>query len=207
MLLLKEYNALKIDEKLLKENREAAAEGRPVVVVGVIQRADEKNQNGRVYPYEILKREVDRYKNEVIGSPAGNCAYGQLDHVDSPVIELEKTSHVLEDVWWDGPGGKEVWGKVRLLNTPKGDIAKSIVLDGFPLGISSRAVGSVSSRNDCDYVNDDLNMVCWDLVGTPSTHAAYLKLHEAKQIQNFDPRKVYPPEVRIKDTLSRLLKK
>lgn len=207
MYLLKEYNTIKLDQTMIKENIEAAHEGRPIVVVGVIQRADEKNQNGRIYPYEILKKEIDRYKNEIIGSRDGNCAMGQLDHVDTPIIELDKVSHIMEDVWWDGPGGKEVWGKIRLLNTPKGEIAKKIVLDGIPLGISSRAVGSVQKRNDIDYVQDDLNMVCWDLVGTPSTNSAYLRLHEAKEIHGFNPKKVLPPEYRIKQTLRELLKK
>lgn len=207
MYLLKECNTIKLDQKTLKENIEAAHEGRPIVVVGVIQRADEKNQNGRIYPYEILKREIDRYKKDVINSRDGNCAMGQLDHVDTPVIELDKVSHILEDVWWDGPHGKEVWGKIRLLNTPKGEIAKRIVLEGIPLGISSRAVGSVQKKGDIDYVQDDLSVVCWDLVGTPSTNSAYLRLHEAKQISGFNPKKTMPSEFRIKQTLRELLKK
>jgi hypothetical protein len=204
---LKENFIVKMEEKLIKENREAAREGRPVVVVGIIQRADAKNQNNRVYPYEILKKEVDRYVSDVVKGPAGNCSLGQLDHVDTPVIELDKVSHVLEDVWWDGPQEKEVWGKVRLLNTPKGDIAKNIVLDGIPLGISSRAVGSVESKGGCDYVKDDLNMICWDLVGTPSTNQAYLGLREAKVIHSYNPSKVYPPAYRIKQALAEILKK
>lgn len=203
-LLLKEHFSLKPGKTMLQEMREADAAGRPVVVVGIIQRADAKNQNGRVYPYDILSREVDRYKNEVISNGNG---LGELDHTEKPLVELQNVSHLLEDIWWDGPDKKEVWGKVRLLPTPKGDIAKNIILQGIPLGISSRAVGTVDSRSDGDYVKDDLNMICWDLVGTPSTNNAYLKLHEAKEVGNFDPRKVYPPEYRIKETLRDLLSK
>lgn len=143
--------------------------------------------------------------NFLTRSPNGYVCW--TGNTDNPIIELDKVSHVLEDIWWDGPEKKEVWGKIRLLNTPKGLIAKSIVLDGIPLGISSRAVGSVHSEGGCDYVEDDLNLICWDLVGTPSTDNAYLKLHEAKEIGSFDKRKIYPAQLRIKDTLRELLKK
>jgi len=204
LLMLKEHYRIQLKEEKLNEMREADANGRPIVVVGVIQRSDAKNQNGRIYPHDILSKEVKRYQDEVIG---GGFGMGQLDHTDNPVIELDKVSHILEQIWWDGPDEKEVWGKIRLLNTPKGKIAKQIVLDGIPLGISSRAVGSVTSRDGCDYVEDDLSLICWDLVGTPSTDNAYLKLHEAREINNFDKRKVYPVKYRIKDTLKELLNK
>lgn len=198
-VLLKEYSLLKPEPELIKEY--ADNPNKPVVVVGVVQRADAKNQNGRIYPYNILKREVDRYLEEVVRP---GHAMGQLDHIDSPVIELEKVSHIIEDLWWDGPGGKDLYGRVRLLNTPKGQIAKQIVMEGIPLGISSRAVGSVSKNESqgADVVGEDLQLICWDLVGTPSTHQAYLRLHE-----NFDPRKVYPTPIRIKSVLQELLKK
>lgn len=128
-------------------------------------------------------------------------------NTDQPLIQLQNVSHILEDVWWDGEGKNEVWGKIKLLPTPRGDIAKNIILQGIPLGISSRAVGTVDSRHDGDYVNEDLNLICWDLVGTPSTDNAYLKLHEAKEIKNFNPKNVYPAQYRIKDTLRRILGK
>lgn len=202
--LLKEHYTVSLKEEKLREMRERNEQGLPVVVVGVVQRADAKNQNGRVYPYDILRKEVDRYKNDVISH--GN-ALGELDHTNEPIIQLDRVSHLIEDLWWDGPEQKDVWGRIRLLDTPKGEIAKKIVLQGIPLGISSRAVGSVESKDGSDYVKDDLNMICWDLVGTPSTDQAYLRLHEAKEIRNFDPRKVYPAKYRIKETLNELLKK
>lgn len=202
--LLKEHYTVSLKEEKLREMRERNEQGLPVIVVGVVQRADAKNQNGRVYPYDTLKKEVDRYKNDVISQ--GN-ALGELDHTNEPIIQLDRVSHLIEDLWWDGPEQKEVWGRIRLLDTPKGEIAKKIVLQGIPLGISSRAVGSVESKDGSDYVKDDLNMICWDLVGTPSTDQAYLRLHETKEIKNFDPRKVYPAKYRIKETLNELLKK
>lgn len=197
--ILKEYNTLRVEPEVLKEF--ANDPSKPITVVGVIQRADAKNQNGRVYPYSILKKEVDRYLNEVVKP---GHAMGQLDHIDSPVIELDKVSHLIEDVWWDGPDSKDLYGKIRLLNTPKGQIAQQIVREGIPLGISSRAIGSISKNESqsADVVGEDLQLICWDLVGTPSTHQAYLRLHE-----NFDPSKVMPQPIRIKNVLKELLKK
>lgn len=143
--------------------------------------------------------------NFLTRSPNGYVCW--TGNTNEPIIQLDRVSHLIEDLWWGGPEEKEVWGRIRLLPTPKGEIAKKIVLQGIPLGISSRAVGSVESKGECDYVKDDLNMICWDLVGTPSTDNAYLKLHEAKEVRNFDSRKVYPARYRIKETLQDLLKK
>lgn len=197
--LLKEYSTLTVTPEVLKEFADNPS--KPFTVVGVIQRADAKNQNGRIYPYNILKKEVERYLNEVVKP---GHAMGQLDHIDSPVIELDKVSHIIEDLWWDGDDGKDLMGRIRLLNTPKGQVAKEIVKEGIPLGVSSRAVGSVSKNESqgADVVGEDLQLICWDLVGTPSTHEAYLRLNEG-----FDPRKVLPPPVRIKSVLQELLKK
>jgi len=199
-ILLKEFCQLTVQPEMLKEF--ANDPTKPVTVVGIIQRADAKNQNGRVYPYDILRKEIDRYMNEVVKK---GVAMGQLDHIDSPVIELGNVSHIMEDVWWDGPDGKDVMGKIRLLDTPKGEIAKTIVKSGIPLGISSRAIGSISKNESqgADIVGEDLQLVCWDLVANPSTHNSYLKIHE-----NFDPYKQnIPRSVRISDALSELLKK
>lgn len=210
-VLLKEYNQLTLKEEQLRELRVADKEGKPITVVGVIQRADAKNQNGRVYPYNVLKKEVDRYKDEVVGKGIG---LGQLDHIDSPVIELKDVSHIIDDIWFgeEEHNKKDVFGKVRILNTPRGAIAKEIVLQGIPLGISSRAVGSVKKvqkegLGEVDEVGDDLQIVCFDLVGQPSTHSAFLKLHEAIEIKNFDKTKILPASIRINETLKELLKK
>ena len=199
--LIKEYAKLSLNEEKLNELRELDKQGKPITVIGVIQRADSKNQNGRVYPYNILKKEVDRYVNEVVSE---GIAMGQLDHIDSPVLELKNASHIIDEIWWDGPEKKDVYGKIRLLPTPSGDIAKKIVLEGIPLGISSRAVGSVSKNEAAgeDVVGEDLQLICWDLVGTPSTNGAFLRLHEG-----YDPKQAIPKSVRIKQALKDILKK
>jgi hypothetical protein len=196
-MLLKEYSA-----GAIKLDPESDVSGdKPITVVGVVQRADAKNQNGRIYPYEILKKEVDRYIEECVKK---GVAMGQLDHTDKAIIDLQNVSHLIENLWWGGDGNKDLMGKIKILKTPAGRIAEEIVKAGIPLGISSRAVGSVM-RNEAqgaDVVGDDLQIVCWDLVGTPSTHQAYLSMHE-----NFDPLKALPRPARIQQTLKELLKK
>lgn len=206
MKLLREVTQIPITEEMVKEFQQMKEAGQPIIVTGVIQRADAKNQNGRIYPYSILKKECDRYMNEAVRK---KVAMGQLDHTDSPIIELQHVSHVIDDMWWDGPEQKDVMAKIRLLPTPKGKIAENIIMSGIPLGISSRAVGSVSKNEDkgADVVGEDLSIVCWDLVGTPSTDNAYLQLHEAKEIKNFNPNKILPPKVRLHAVLKELLGK
>jgi len=138
-------------------------------VEGVMQRAEAKNQNGRVYDRNILKREVEKYMDEFV--KVGN-AYGELDHPESPIVSLKNASHVVKDLWWDG---NDLMGKVQLLNTPAGNIVKEIVKAGHTIGISSRGTGSVQQTNEGTLqVQDDFELVCWDFVSNPSTHGAFL---------------------------------
>ncbi len=204
--LLKEYYEVSSDEKVLTELRSAHAEGKPMIVVGTIQRADAQNQNGRVYPYKILKKECDRYKQDLVDR---KMAIGELDHTEEPIIQLKNASHIIEDLFWGGPENKDVMAKIRLLNTPMGKVAQEIVASGIPLGISSRAVGSVSKNESsgADVVGEDLQIICWDLVGTPSTHNAFLKLHESKRVFDFNIEKALPKEFRLKQAFKELLKK
>jgi len=138
-------------------------------VEGVMQRAEAKNQNGRVYDRNILKREVEKYMEEFV--KVGN-AYGELDHPESPIVSLKNASHVVKDLWWEG---NDLMGKVQLLNTPAGNIVKEIVKAGHTIGISSRGTGSVQQTNEGTLqVQDDFELVCWDFVSNPSTHGAFL---------------------------------
>ena len=153
-------------------------------MIGLIQRANAKNQNGRIYPREILKKEIDRYINDFVKN---DIAYGELDHEEDPVVKLKNASHKIKKIWWEGD---EVMAEIKLLDTPGGRIAKAIAEDG-PLGISSRAIGSVSKNeaDGTDIVEEDLQLICFDIVGHPSTHNAFLKLKESssaprtKQVQ------------------------
>ena len=147
-------------------------------VEGVMQRADAKNQNGRTYDKEILEREVEKYMQEFVEN--GN-AYGELDHPESPVVSLKNASHIVRDLYWDG---NDLMGKVELLNTPCGNIVKSILQQGLTIGISSRGTGSVKQTNEGTLeVQDDFELVCWDFVSNPSTHGAFMNpvsLNEGK---------------------------
>lgn len=160
---------------IIRESKE-----RPGVfeVEGVMQRAEAKNQNGRVYDKDILIREVNRYIDEFV--KVGN-AYGELDHPESAVVSLKNASHVVKDLWWSGD---DLMGKVELLNTPAGNIVKEIVKAGHTIGISSRGTGSVQQTNEGYLeVQSDFELVCWDFVSNPSTHGAFMNpisLNEGK---------------------------
>ena len=148
-----------------------------LIVKGVIQRADTLNQNGRIYPKDILFKELENYKKFV----SERRAVGELDHADDPVVNLKNVSHLITDIWTDG---SVVYGKIEILPTPMGNIARSLIESNVKVGISSRALGSVRSRGDADVVQDDLHLICWDLVSEPSTPGAFM-MREAKEV---DPR-------------------
>ena len=142
-----------------------------LIVEGVLQRAEAENQNGRIYPTEVLRREVEKYKGREIKE---NRAFGELDHPEASVVELKNTSHIVREVWWDG---KDVIGKVEILKTPSGNILKELLEAGCTVGISSRGMGSVKESNNGKTVTveDDFDLICWDFVSNPSTHGAFMK--------------------------------
>jgi hypothetical protein len=146
-----------------------------VTLVGKLQEAEQENGNHRKYPFKVLKREVNKY---IDGPVKTRTALGELDHPEASVVNLSNTSHIITEVWWDG---NNVMGKLQLLPTPAGNIAKALVLAGIPLGISSRGMGSVKQLGETVEVQDDFELLCWDLVSVPSTPQAYMKLAEGKQ--------------------------
>lgn len=149
-------------------------------VVGIMQRAGAKNQNGRIYKKEILQKEVQNYVENFV--KVGN-AYGELDHPESAVVSLKNASHVVKELWWEG---EDLMGKVELLNTPSGNIVKAIIEGGHTIGISSRGTGSVEQTNEGTLmVQPDFELVCWDFVSNPSTQGAFMNrvsLNEGKQV-------------------------
>ena len=175
MKLLKEFK--EFDYEIIKED--AGVDGRPgkLFVKGVIQRADTLNQNGRIYPKDILFKEVENYRKVV----QERRALGELDHADDPVVNLKNVSHLITDVWAEN---EVIFGKIEILPTPMGNIARNLIESNVKIGISSRALGSVQSRGNADIVQDDLHLICWDLVSEPSTPGAYM-MREAREI---DPR-------------------
>ena len=139
-----------------------------LIVSGVVQRAEAKNQNGRVYPKDTLEREVEKY----IGGPiAENRALGELDHPDSSIINLKNVSHNIKKLWWDG---NDLMGDIEVLPTPSGNILKELFLNNITVGISSRGMGSVKPLGEGTVeVQDDFELLCWDFVSTPSTQGAF----------------------------------
>jgi len=127
------------------------------------------NQNGRSYPLPILQREADKYKKSLV---AERRALGELDHPESSVVNLSNVSHNVVDLWWDG---NNLMGKIEILPTPAGNIAKELLKAGIRLGISSRGMGSVKNLGEGKVeVQDDYEIVCWDLVSNPSTQGAFM---------------------------------
>jgi len=146
-------------------------------VKGKLQEAEVKNGNGRIYSKEILEREAKKYADGPIKS---NTALGELDHPESMVVNLNNTSHNIKRIWWEN---NDLMGELEILNTPSGKIAQEIISAGIPLGISSRGMGSVKQIGETVEVQDDFELLCWDLVSVPSTPGAYMKLSEGKQAQ------------------------
>jgi hypothetical protein len=153
------------------------APGGRMRVKGKLQESEVKNGNGRVYPKEVLEREVKKYMEGPIKS---NTAMGELDHPESSIVNLNNVSHNIKRVWWEG---NDLMGELELLNTPSGKIAQEIISAGIPLGISSRGMGSVRQIGETVEVQDDFELLCWDLVSVPSTPGAYMSLSEGKQAQ------------------------
>lgn len=148
-----------------REKREIKEGG--MYLVGRVQTADVKNGNGRKYPEKVLRREIGNYMNVV----RDNRATGELDHPDDSVINLKNVSHMLTDMWWEG---KDVMGKIKVLNTPSGRILKDLVNAGVKIGISSRGLGSVREQMGESIVEDDFQLICFDIVSEPSTPNAYI---------------------------------
>ena len=166
-MLLTEYRPFNVDRQLVEQS---IKENRSLVVKGVIQRAEAKNQNGRVYPKEILERENQKY---IAGPVKERRALGELDHPESSVINLQNVSHNVIRVKMVGD---DVYGEVEILSTPAGNILKELFRNGITVGISSRGMGSVQeSGNGTVEVQDDFELLCFDFVSTPSTHGAFMK--------------------------------
>ena len=153
-----------------KINESMTKNGGKLVVSGVLQRAEAKNQNGRVYPREILQREAKKYESEFIKE---RRAMGELDHPDSSVVNLQNVSHNVLEMHWKG---NDLVGTVEVLGTPAGNILKELFKSGIKLGISSRGLGSVKelSENDTVEVQPDFELIAFDFVSNPSTHGAFL---------------------------------
>jgi len=158
-----EVSPQQINESLTKNN------GR-LIVKGILQRAEIKNQNGRVYPRETLMREADQYSKVQIKE---RRALGELDHPDSSVVNLQNASHNILEMHWSGD---DLSGTVEVLGTPAGNILKELFKSGIKLGISSRGLGSVKEIHEDDSVEvqPDFELIAFDFVSNPSTQGAFM---------------------------------
>ena len=144
-----------------------------LIVRGVLQRAEAQNQNGRVYPRDILHREAKKYAKEFIKE---RRAMGELDHQESSVVNLQNVSHNIREMNWEGDN---LLGTVEVLGTPSGNILKELFKAGIKLGISSRGMGSVETVSEADgdqvtKVQPDFELIAFDFVSNPSTHGAFM---------------------------------
>lgn len=185
--LINSYQVFDYTPDMIKEAREAN-EGK-VVMKGILQKSDTLNQNGRIYPRNILEREVRNYQKFIIE----NRALGELDHPDSSVVNLKNVSHIVREAHIEGD---VVYGSVEILDTPSGKILQSLVESGVKLGISSRGVGTTKKQDDYQIVQDDFQLICWDFVSEPSTPGAFM-MAEGRQINPEELQKVFTKSDRI----------
>ncbi len=164
-------------EDFLTESDKRFMKNGGMIMTGVIQRADALNGNRRVYSERILRREMDRYNNLV----KERMALGELDHPETSTVMLEKVSHLVTEVWWNG---KDVMGKIEVLNTPRGKILQELVNANVKIGISSRGTGSVRESKEGTIVEDDFSLICFDIVSEPSTHGAYMHRQDTSLREN-----------------------
>ena len=209
--ILLEYNAGYIsheeNKKIISEMREMDF-SQDIILFAVLQKYDTPNKNGRIYPELLLKRENEKYQTLIKKGGALN----ELNHPSSSLLDLDRISHSILETWWDG---KILMGKIKLFTSPawkkmgivstKGDQAAMLIMNGATLGISSRGVGSLKNVKGQNIVQDDFELVCFDLVSSPSTPGAYVfsDINDREQYQESLDEK--PKDVdKMKNLMSRL---
>lgn len=175
------------------EKKKVANEG-AVYLTGLMQEGGVLNGNGRMYPPKILIREMKNYKKLV----KERRALGELDHPDDSVINLKNASHLVTEIWNEG---NKIMGKIEVLNTPSGKVLKELVNAGVKLGISSRGLGSIKEEKGKTMVEDDYQLICFDMVSEPSTPDAFM-MSESKKSPN-----IFTKADRINRTLNEILRK
>ncbi len=193
--LLTEWTPLSYTAAMVNESKRIN-DGK-VVLKGVLQKADTLNQNGRIYPRSILERELLNYQKFI----KENRALGECDHPDSSVVELKNASHIIREAHMEGDA---VVGSVELLDTPSGKILQSLVSSGVTLGISSRGVGSTKNQGDQQVVQEDFQLICFDMVSEPSTPGAFM-LNESLQVDKRDLDRVFTKTDKIDRIFNEIL--
>ena len=194
--LLREYYALcdgGVCQDLLTEDEKRYVASGGMILSGIMQMTETQNGNGRVYQHQTMVREVRNYQKLI----KENRALGELDHPDDSVINLKNCSHMVTAMWMEG---KNVMGKIKVLETPSGKILKELVNGGVTVGVSSRGMGSVTETNGRTIVEDDFQLICFDMVSEPSTPGAFM-MKEAKDYEN----KVFTKADKINRLLNEVL--
>ena len=164
--------------KLIKEHTEEVrylveeklGKGKEYFIEGIFLQSNLKNRNGRVYPTEILDKEIKRYNEEYVTK---NRAFGELGHPDSPTINLDRVSHMIKELKRDGDN---FIGKAKIMDTPYGKIVKSLIDEGATLGVSSRGMGSLTQKGGVSMVQDDFTLAtAADIVADPSAPNAFVE--------------------------------
>ena len=175
MALLCEYTELQYNKELLTE---ALDGNKPLILRNVVlQRANAKNQNGRVYPKEILMREASVYKQNFVTQ---RRALGELDHPESPIVNLKNVCCNIVELWTEGD---DVRGNIEILTTPTGNIVRELIRNNIKLGVSSRGMGSVKQMSESTVeVQEDFALICFDIVSNPSTIGAFITENVMQQV-------------------------
>ena len=156
------------DVEYITEEKENG--GKNYKIRGIFMQADVKNRNGRVYPMDVLEKEVNRYNKKFINE---DRAFGELGHPDGPTVNLERVSHMVTELY---PDGKNFIGEAKILKTPMGEIVKNLMDEGAKLGVSSRGMGSLDQRNGANYVRNDFYLAtAADIVADPSAPNAFVE--------------------------------
>jgi len=167
MKLISEFNDYGVQPVIIEQNEKGEKE---YFIEGIFMQSEIKNRNGRVYPKEVMKKEVGRYVNEFVKK---SRAFGELGHPDGPTINLDKVSHLITSLEEDGDN---YIGKAKILSTPNGQIVRNLIDDGAKLGVSSRGLGSLEQKGGAQYVKSDFQLAtAGDIVADPSAPEAFVE--------------------------------
>ena len=168
------------NQNIIRESYGQLDHSKPFVFYATLQKWGVPNRNGRVYPEKILKREAEKYQDVI----KKGMSISELNHPESSLVDLDRVSHLITETWWEG---NILMGKIKLLTSPgfhergivtsKGDVAANLMRQGVTMGVSSRGVGSLVKKGEQNEVQDDFELICFDLVSSPSTPGAYLYLN------------------------------
>lgn len=197
MKLITDWSPLTTGADVIKESREK--NGGKIILKGILQKADTLNQNGRIYPMEILSREIRNYQKLI----KENRSTGELDHPAESVISLKNVSHIIRSAYFD-TDGKTVLGSLEVLSTPSGKILENLISDGVTIGISSRGVGSTAQEGEYQKVQDDFQLIAFDMVSDPSTPNAFM-MKEGRELSENDLKKVFKRSDRINRIVNDIL--